>query len=415
MGKLNSAMRVLRKLYEPASIEPYAWEEDTVTKVIEHFLREEVNKKSSPGVPWHSLGTTNEMVLKGHRSLIVSIVLARLRLLSTVDCRDLTAEERVKRGFCDPVRLFVKNEPHGEDKARSKRWRLIMSVSLVDQLVERVLNARLNKSEVRNWRVIPSKGGSSMYNTCDVNHVRRWMAGKDLAEADISGFDWSVKFWELCFDAELRILLSPGASESWKQALRARVDCLSLSVFSLSDGRLIAQKVKGIQKSGSYNTTPSNSHIRVLLAHLVGSKDAIAIGDDGLETFVSNAVDIYRELGHPLKMYARCVDRATFCSMEIGFNGCCEPVTWSKTFFRFLEAKRKDEQRLYQLAFCLDQSPHWERICTWLMENKETVSGWTVSAERLGIILASLYGSQEESSTTTNGGCESRAVATLLR
>lgn len=404
-------------MYKVASKPPHSWEDQEIDKVIDFFLSEEVNARSSPGVPWTAFGSTNKMVLDGHRNLIVSVVKARLFLLASEDCRSLSAEERVRLGFCDPVRLFVKNEPHGSEKSRTKRWRIIMSVSLVDQLVERVLNSRLNKSEVKHWQLIPSKGGSSMYQPEDVESILEWIHGKDVAEADVSGFDWSVKHWELMADAEFRARISPESSDAWRHALFMRVDCLSLSVFSLSDGRLIAQRVKGIQKSGSYNTTPTNSHIRVMLALLVGSQDAIAVGDDGLETYVPNAPSKYAALGHPLKMYQRCVGKATFCSMCIHFNGQCEPETWSKTFFRFLDAKRKDPQRLYQLNYVLANSPHRERILRWIGGNIDNLSGWTVSAEIIREIISSLYGETQEQENSANGaaygleqGCELRSL-----
>jgi hypothetical protein len=404
MERLKNIIARMTQQYEPAQTPPYEWSDQVIDEVINHFLTEEVNLDSSPGVPWAALGTTNKKVLDEHRPLIVRMVKARLRLLSTGDCRDLTAEEKVKLGFCDPVRLFVKNEPHGREKASTKRWRLIMSVSLVDQLVERVLNARLNKSEVANWRDIPSKGGSSMYQPDDVKEILSWIGGADIAEADISGFDWSVKYWELLADVLLRIKLSPGASQRWCQALLMRVECLALSVFSLSDGRLIAQLVKGIQKSGSYNTTPTNSHIRVMLAMLAGADKAIAIGDDGLESHVESAPRAYSDMGHPLKMYAKCVGKANFCSMLIKYDGSCDPVTWDKTFFRFLEAKRKDPSRLIQLNYVLGFSSQWDRIRSWLAIHGENLSGWTVSAEIIRNIIGSFSNDETQSSTTTEVG-----------
>ncbi len=392
--------------YAPAYTVPYEWSDNVIDEVVNHFLSEEVNLDSSPGVPWSALGTTNKKVLDEHRPLVVRMVKSRLRLLSTGDCRALTAEEKVKQGFCDPVRLFVKNEPHGVEKATTKRWRLIMSVSLVDQLVERVLNARLNKSEVAHWREIPSKGGSSMYQTDDVKEILQWIGSSTVAEADISGFDWSVKYWELLADVLLRVRLSPGASERWQRALLMRVECLALSVFSLSDGRLIAQLVKGIQKSGSYNTTPTNSHIRVMLALLAGAEKAIAIGDDGLESFVESAPEAYASMGHPLKMYSKCVDKANFCSMLIKFDGSCDPVTWDKTFFRFLEARRKDPSRLVQLSYVLGFSTQWDRIREWLADHGKDLSGWTVSAEIIGNIIDSFINNDQSSeNSTTEAGC----------
>lgn len=389
---IDHVVNKLASEYRVAAIKPLPWTENDIESVINHFMKEEVNLHASPGIPYARLGKTNSVILrdKALKAFIVEQVMYRLQLLATVDCCDLSAEERVKQGFCDPVRLFVKDEPHNREKINTGRLRLIMSVSLVDQLVERVLNFRLNQSEIRHWREIPSKGGSSMSKFEDRVVIASWMKNRQMAEADISGFDWSVKEWELKADAQLRIALSPGADERWQRALLQRVDCLSLSVFSLSDGRMIAQRTKGIQKSGSYNTTPSNSHIRVMLAYLAGAQEAIAVGDDGLEDFCSSAVTSYEALGHPLKMYERCYNAATFCSMYIKIDGSGDPLTWDKTFFRFLDSKVKDLSRLYQLCYVLGNSSHWWRISSWLKEHYHLFRWKEGTPEKIGEIIEGL-------------------------
>lgn len=397
--EIEQVLSAMKARYAVASIPPYGWNDGVLTDVINHFISEEVNMHASPGIPYSALGSTNAVVLRDHGGLIRSIVKERLDLLSTGDCFALSAEERVKQGFCDPVRLFVKDEPHNVEKTLTRRFRLIMSVSLVDQLVERVLNSRLNHNEILHWRDIPSKGGSSMCLKGDMDFIKMWMLNRDLAEADVSGFDWSVKSWELQADVALRIALSPQSSLEWRKALENRVDCLSLSVFSLSDGRLISQLTKGIQKSGSFNTTPTNSHIRVMLAYLAGANEAIAVGDDGLEDYCCGAEAKYVEMGHPLKMYHRGYNRATFCSMYIDVFGKSEPTTWDKTFFRFLDSKVKNAERLIQLESVIGMSSQWDRICVWIQANCEGLSGWTVPAEIRSIVLGS-HVDQTENSTT---------------
>lgn len=400
----------MRRYYSIAAVSPLEWNEDNIESVIKHFLSEEINQHASPGVPYAAFGKTNKIVLTTHRALIVRLVKDRLRRLATGDCFALSAEERVQQGFCDPVRLFVKDEPHSIDKIKTGRLRLIMSISLVDQLVERVLNYRLNQSELASWPHIPSKGGSSMSKFADRMHVVDWMRDRDMAEGDISGFDWSVKAWELRFDADLRIALSPGAGVYWRIALLQRVDCLSLSVFSLSDGTMIAQRVKGIQKSGSYNTTPTNSHIRVMLAYLTGAEEAIALGDDGLEDYNPQAQVNYKSLGHPLKMYERKHNRAAFCSMDIDEKGHGEPLTWHKTFLRFLDAKFKTPERLFQLFFVLGESCHWGRIHLWLTEHYREISWAEGATDKIGEILSSLVdGTQKEFSNKSIEADESQS------
>lgn len=61
--------------------------------------------------------------------------------------RSLSAVERVWLYLVDPVRFFVKNEPHSVDKVLNRRFRLISSFSVVDSIVQR-LATRDRKSVV---------------------------------------------------------------------------------------------------------------------------------------------------------------------------------------------------------------------------------------------------------------------------
>jgi hypothetical protein len=249
------------------------------------------------------------------------------------------------------------------------RFRMIMSVSIIDQLVERVLFHRQNATEVASWVNIPSKGGASMNKDFDVRIMAHEFFNQGcLASVDVSGFDWSVKDWELKLDALARVRLAIDPTPSWRRAVFNRVECLSHAVFSFSDGGMIAQITKGIQKSGSYNTTPTNSRIKVSLGWLAGSEYAVATGDDGVETYVEHAPDTYALLGHPLKTYYKCTDYVPFCSSEIRSDGSWVPSTWSKTFYRFLYQSKVDSSYWQQLCYVLRHSPHLGRIRKWMHE-----------------------------------------------
>lgn len=401
MPNMMPVMAKMLQDYSKVKVQPLSWEDGAIDEIITHFLMEDVNVKASPGIPLAIMGKTNGLILKDHRSLVINLVKARLWKLSNFECSHLSAEEKVKQGFCDPIRLFVKDEPHPLAKLVDGRLRLIMSVSLVDQLVERVLHSRLNKKEIESWRDIPSKAGSSMSMDEDVAEIRRWLKSRaQPASSDISGFDWSVKQWQLLFDAQFRTALSLDCSPEWRHAVYQRALCLSHSVFSLSDGTMIAQQTPGIQKSGSYNTTSTNSHIRVALAYLAGSEQAIALGDDSVEDYVDGAEARYVALGHPLKSYDKCIGEATFCSTVIRFDGTHEPVTWDRTLYRFLESREKDESRIRQLAFVLKHSPHIGRIIRWIGCNYSQLSGWLVSAEKLKEIVDQVLDDTQKPTTS---------------
>jgi hypothetical protein len=192
--------------------------------------------------------------------------------------------------------------------------------------------------------------------------------GLKLADVDISGFDWSVQGWELEMDAEARIALALEPSPLWVNAVRNRVRCLSLSVFAFSDGEMVAQDEPGIQKSGSYNTSSTNSRISVMLSWYLGVKYVAAAGDDVVAEHIPNAPQLYAELGHTVKQYGLCPDVIEFCSSKISPDGSWEPTTWSKTFYRFLSQpdSRMDYSLWYQFRYVLRTCPHLWRMVSWL-------------------------------------------------
>jgi len=337
------------------------------------LLEHTVKRDASPGVPLLVLATTNEDVITSHSDLVVECAYQRLQLLAHSDLPE-TAVERVRGGFCDPVRIFVKNEPHNKQKIQEKRFRLISSISLVDQLVERYLFGIQNFIELRSWRSIPSAPGLGF---ADEDAQFLWDAhwadlqeGR-LVEADVSGWDWTVQGWELEAEAEMRIRLCD-ASGAFAQAMRARIQCLSLSVFMLSDGVFYAQTQPGIMKSGSYLTSSGNSRIRVLVAALIGAA-ARAMGDDTLETFVENAKEKYAALGHKVKDYRVCDEEFEFCSQTFR-DGKAFPAKPGKLVFRILH-KEPEAEFSEQFAYEMRWSPlleHYKRELTqygWRWEN----------------------------------------------
>jgi hypothetical protein len=302
-------------------------------------------------------------------SLVVEAVYARLEALSRADPgSDPTPVSLIEMGLCDPVRLFVKQEPHPSRKIREGRFRLISSVSLIDQLVERMLFGYQNRLEISRWKSCPSKPGMGLSQAHQAEAVWEYAAYRatksPAAEADISGFDWSVQHWELMEDCEMRIVLGDFGPLAAKAA-RNRFTCLANSVFQLSDGTLIAQGLPGLMKSGSYCTSSSNSRIRCLMAKLIGSEWCMAMGDDSVEGFVPEAQEKYRALGHECKEYLPCettssgeLKKFNFCSHELSRDKCFL-TTWEKTLFRYLNSK---DPQFRELEAELDGSPQWPRI-----------------------------------------------------
>lgn len=350
------------------------WDKEEVAEQIAQIAEQEINPAASPGVPLAVLGATNRTVLDSHMDLVVIAAMERLMKLSEYELihSDLRPRDLVNLGFCDPVRLFVKQEPHPVKKLHQRRFRLISSVSLVDQLVERILFGPQNRSEIIHWSKIPSKPGMGLsverqsallWDDVSFKHSRC-----PAAEADISGFDWSVQWWELVADVAMRVRLT-NASERLKMAMASRFYCLGNSVFQLSNGELWEQQLPGLMKSGSYCTSSSNSRIRCLMAKLIGAEWCIAMGDDSVEAYVAGAKDKYSVLGHECKDYIPCETDASgnlksfnFCSHYVSKNRYYL-ATWAKTLYRFLSSDHESFEDIYNE---LHTNPNWARIHKYL-------------------------------------------------
>lgn len=231
--------------------------------------------------------------------------------------------EAVQAGLCDPIRLFVKPEPHKREKINQKRFRLIASVSLADQIVARMLFSDQNQAELDRHMEIPSKPGlgfssddqvlkfvesvACLAHTTPEDLVSDW--SEHLIPTDCSGFDWSVPMWLLEDDLAVRNALTNNAPDSLVRMRRAWLQCLGQSVFCLSNGLLVAQDAPGIQKSGSFNTSSTNSRMRYMAALYAGADWAVTMGDDALES-VGADLSQYALLG----LKCERADEFDFCS-----------------------------------------------------------------------------------------------------
>lgn len=330
------------KLY-PKTLEPYGLEggkfnEEVIRKRLEYHI-ERLPKDSKPGIPYVHLGTDNKDILVNHREFIIDTTIERLRLMSEVDCSDWTPQQFIAYGLADPVRMFVKDEPHSAKKLTSKRWRLIMAISAVDQLLERILSDAQNKSEIAQWQTIPSAPGISLSNDKELRALydRIKKLPGTIAEADVTGWDWSVKEWELLLEGELRADLC-SATPWLRRIFRNRELAVAKAVYLLPDGRLVDKLDAGVQCSGRYNTSSGNSRLRVALAFFAGAEWAFAMGDDCLEQYQPGAIEIYEKLGHPLKMYNERTEEFEFCS-QLFTPTEVHPADGTKTLYNLLEQK----------------------------------------------------------------------------
>lgn len=323
-----------------------------------------------------ALGRSNRQLIQERGiGFLVRCVVERLRLLASVPTdrlERLSAEELVKGGFCDVVRLFVKNEPHSEEKLLKRRLRLISSVSIVDQLVERVLFTKQDQKEISMWTKIPSKPGIGLDEDEQLeavwHSVQPHLETGNAAESDVSGWDWSVQGWELMLEAEMRVALAGSPSDQiFHRLIRNRFVCMKRSVLYLSDGRMLAQRYDGIMKSGAKVTGSSNSRIRTWCAFHVGASWAISMGDDCVEGVVKDAEIKYAALGHPLKSYKVCKDGFEFCSHYFKAPTLAYPTNWGKSLFRLLN-RSYEESEVWQYEHFIRHHPEARERSWWLLQ-----------------------------------------------
>jgi hypothetical protein len=340
--------------------------------IIEHDLP----KDSKPGVPYSILGTNNRDIVIQDPEMIIDLVVERLRLIGTIDADLYGPVELVRMNACDPVRVFVKGEPHSTKKVEQGRWRLIFAVSIVDQIIERLLCSSQNREEIRLWDKCPSAPGLSLSSDLSLKQlydiVMELKGEGKMAEADVTGWDWSVKEWELLEDAVMRAHLGNFTKMSAK-ALFNRQVCASRTVYAMPDGKLRTLTGDGVLISGCYNTSSTNSRLRVLVAYLVGALWAKAMGDDCVEDFVTNATEKYAAIGHPLKMYVEKDDEFEFCSLIHTQEGAW-PVDGTKTLFRLIEQKCITEELKAQFRLEMRNSPRLDEFLS-CVERVSTAGG----------------------------------------
>jgi len=350
----------------------WRWSQDQFESLLDvDFLMDHaVVPDSIPGYPLSTFGknTNKELFADPEARIVVKrMFYERMKLLSNVRNYDMTPIELVNTGYCDPVRVFVKNELHKRKKIQEKRFRLIWAVSVVDNMVERVLIGPSNEHDIANFWDVPGKSGmdlmSDSVNANLVEKVKSW--GRDAAHSDMSGWDMSVQWWMIISEAWTRAENLGLKEQDWaRRAIFNRAWCVANSVLILSDGNMYAQTNPGMQKSGSYNTSCGNSRMRAMLSYYVGAKNCITMGDDCVEEFVEGAKDAYDALGVDLKLYERNPDGFEFCSAWYSYKtGTATPTGFYKGLGNLLQnANNPFEILMQQWQQFLHQYRHSEEV-----------------------------------------------------
>jgi hypothetical protein len=328
---------------------------------LENVL-DDLVRSATPGIPFMLLGNKNVDILdetesnrRYLREAVVSSFVRQIRLRDSIF--SMTAKELVENGCRDPVRVFIKNEPHTVAKLASGKLRLISGVSVRDQVKERILGGYQNNAEIDSWETCPSRPGIGLNDeglqVMAGNFMEDLVEG-DIMETDVSGYDWSVQAWELDADADARAKLMR-ANELLTFLLAVQAYTVSLSVFVIPGGEMIAQLERGIQCSGSYWTSSTNSRMRVLATlvarllmaiPLIGKIGVSAMGDDSTERYIEGLEKYLEKLGHTIKMVKvnSTLEGISFCSHTWNADGLASPDTVAKTMYRYFSHPRNSAE-----------------------------------------------------------------------
>lgn len=277
-------------------------------------------------------------------------------------------DELVSMDLVDPIKVFVKNEPHPSEKIRQGRFRLIMAVSIVDQVVSRLLHGDINKAEIRAWTHVPCCPGIG-FNTTEFgdNKVDQFLSKREvllrsgpIVSTDMSGFDWTCQAVDHFMVCALRADVY-NLSTTWTEMASKQEYLLMRTPLVLSDGTFVMrnQSCMGIQLSGKYMTSAGNSAIRIALA--LG--DCIAMGDDGLESEIPGLKEYYLSQGMRVKtITTKSGGEFEFCSHIYNVEDrTCYLSKHGKTLFTHFNGKRTDVES-GQLWLELGHNPLWPSI-----------------------------------------------------
>lgn len=266
--------------------------------------------------------------------------------------------------IADPIKMFIKQEPHKLSKIKEGRQRLISAVSIIDTTVDRmifqdlfsyILQRPLSTPVAVGWA--PTKLGAGF--------LKCKLPGKTF-DTDKKHWDWTFPYW-LLYDCYVT-LLSVGVRPEWQIKLAmARFKMLfELAVFSFPDGSQVKQLFQGIQKSGCYLTLILNSMGQWFLHRLAELALGIEVpmvcfGDDVTQDstdFDEDFAAFYEALG--FKLETSCNDVMEFCGFKIHSCSRFIPCYRDKHVFMLRHLTLDDEIaiqtiRSYQYIYWFDK------------------------------------------------------------
>lgn len=312
-----------------------------------------VKPDSSPGYPYNLRFATNKLLLDRHRDQVISLVAWRLKMRSSLPVsywESATPAAWLAAGLSDPVRPFLKQEPHPRRKAKDKKWRMICGVSVVDQCFERCIFTMFTDACKLNYPNLPVQLGIGFSDEM-VTETQRQIAAKASSPDNVWSSD--APSWDAGVNppmtASFAVAVEGKAhvrSERLRRALTSWYYTACWSLYVTPSGFIYLKLKPGQTLSGSFATSIWNGWMRRLLSIAVRVPWSLHAGDDttDLPDFPgSELADRYAERGvvlRDLKQYSR--DSFEFCShrYEVVAGRCVAYLTsWRKAIYKLLSAK----------------------------------------------------------------------------
>jgi hypothetical protein len=319
------------------------------------------NPTKSPGSVFLRMGLSSNSAVFDRLGLegITAMVLERVDSL-------LSSGPGDAKYISDPVRVFVKDEPHSLKKAAAHRWRLLWGVSLIDQIIDRLLYSEVCSASITHASLQSAKPGFSFKHGGTQRMIQKYDdQSAEWISFDASGFDLSVVGWELeaVRDLNERLCLTTGPLLNiWRRLSLAREEAAAYGSFVFTDGSLYKKLHPMWVLSGRFTTIDGNGKImampRVLYdIHCGVPSDPgrfISMGDDTVQAFtllpLADELSDHSHVTFVAFAKAHCNITLTieselgfftdqnFCSAEFvldtGNNFVCSPLNLRKTSFR---------------------------------------------------------------------------------
>lgn len=348
--------------------------------VINHVIDHELVKTSSPGAPLCADYPTNEswMTEPSIRQMIVDTVVYRIDAYARVKDEDLKDPlQNWQNCLLDFVRVFIKAEPHSLKKIQQKRYRLIACVSVVMQIISRILHGEQHRWAVNNWRTNAAKCGFGVHSASvdEWNSIKAHIRMMDNPkDSDQKCYDWHVSEFDYECLLEYRNMIYD-CSDEWRRVIRTELLLNSHHVFMAGNGHAWMVLTPGIQLSGKFLTTEGNSDMRAMEAYhahymcfgYFPAVEPIVMGDDSIEDWPGTReqmVATYKLLGKKLVSEERTDGKLEWCSAAITpVND--EPVVYlnqDKALYRLIHQSPTAIPEVSQQVQHLFSHETWEKV-----------------------------------------------------